>query len=221
MDQTDVASPGRSWTNGGQADGPRRGQHSPGVATGTSCSSGQLPAPADRGSTSHLQAAVDRDDAAGDVAGVVVGQESHRPGDLPGVAEAADGNGGDDLVEDVLGHGGHHLGVGVAGGDAVDGDAFAGDLEGEAFGEAEQSRFGGGVVGLADVAGLADHGAEGDDPAETVLQHVVEDRLGQVEGAGEVDAQDGVPVVDGRYAYRLDEGDAGEDDERVDRRAGR
>src|SRR5215212_8193888 len=86
---------------------------------------------------SHVLAAVDGVDLAGDEGRVRVGEEFDDAGDLVGFAEAADGDLGDDLVEGFLGDGLDHFGGDVAGCDGVDGDALAGGL-------------------LADVAGLAD-----------------------------------------------------------------
>ena len=80
-----------------------------------------------------------------------------------------------------------HLGGDVAGRDGVDGDALAGGLLREAHGQAEQAGLGGGVVGLADVAGLADDRADVDDAARSAVEHVLQDRPGQVERAGQVD----------------------------------
>ncbi len=55
--------------------------------------------------------------------------------------------------------------------------------------------FGRGVVGLADVARLADEGAHVDDLAPTLLRHVRQDRVHRVEGAVEVYLDHLVPVL--------------------------
>lgn len=91
-----------------------------------------------------------------------------------------------------------------------------GHLLGQALAQAEQAGLGRGVVGLADAAGLPDHRADVDDPAELALEHVVEDGLDHVERAREVDPQHRVPVLDGHLAHRLVHGDAGVVDQVVD-----
>src|ERR687894_716754 len=95
-----------------------------------------------------------------------------------------------------------------------------GGLLREAHGQAEQAGFGGGVVGLADVAGLADDRADVDDAARPAVEHVLQDRAGEVEGAGEVDLDDPVPVFDGHLADGLVQGDAGVVDQDVEAAVG-
>src|SRR4051812_39692356 len=168
----------------------------------------------------HVLAAVDGVDLAGDEGRFRVGEELHDAGDLVGFAEAPDGDLGDDLVEGFLGDGLDHLGGDVAGCDGVDGDALAGGLLGEAHGQAEQAGFGGGVVGLADVAGLADDRADVDDAARSAVEHVLQDRPRQVERARQVDLDDPVPVFDGHLADGLVQGDAGVVDQDVEAAVG-
>ena len=55
-----------------------------------------------------------------------------------------------------------------AGSDAVAVDALADEFGGEAFGEADESAFGGGVVGVEGFAALAGGGADEDDVASCV-----------------------------------------------------
>ncbi len=70
--------------------------------------------------------------------------------DLLGLAEAADRDLRQDaLLEHVLRHRLHHLGVDVAGADRVDGDAALGVLLRQRLGEADLAGLGGGIVGLA------------------------------------------------------------------------
>jgi hypothetical protein len=70
-------------------------------------------------------------------------------------------------------------------------------------------------IGLAERAGLPDDRADVDDPAEAPVEHVLQYGLNHVEGAGEVHAQHGVPVLDGHPANRLVHGDAGVVDQDV------
>src|SRR4051812_33115007 len=62
----------------------------------------------------HVLAAVGGVDLAGDESGVGVGEELDDAGDLVGLAEAADRDLGDDLVQGLLGDGLDHLGGDVA-----------------------------------------------------------------------------------------------------------
>src|SRR6476661_588863 len=156
----------------------------------------------------HVLAAVDGVDLAGDESGVGVGEELDDPGDLVGFTEAPGGDLGDDLLAGGPGNGGDHLRGDVAGRDGDDGDALAGGLLRQAHGQAEQTCLGRGVVGLADVAGLADDRADVDDAPGSAVEHVLQDRSGQVERTGEVHLDDAVPVVRGHPADGLVRGDA-------------
>ena len=86
--------------------------------------------------------------------------------------------------------------------------SLARGLQREAHRQAEQAGLGRGVVGLADVAGLADDRADVDDAAGPAVQHVLQDRPRQVEGAGQVDLDDVVPVLRGHLPDGLVQGDA-------------
>src|ERR1039458_60340 len=140
-----------------------------------------------RSDLSHLHAAVDGDDTAGDIAGVVLEQEPDRMGDLLGAPQSARGDVGLDPVERLFGNRGHHFGVDEAGSDAVHRDPAPGRLERQTFREAEQARLRCRVVGLANAAGLTDDGTDVDDATEAATNHVLEDRFGHVEGTREVD----------------------------------
>src|SRR6516162_11350694 len=132
----------------------------------------------------HVEAAVDGPDLPGDISGGVGGQEADHPGDLLGLAEPADRDLGPDLVQYLVRDGSQHSGGDEAGGDCVDGQPDAvpdgplcpADLEdglaGQRLGQPEQAGLGGGVVDLADVAGLADDRGYVDDPAGAALDHV-------------------------------------------------
>src|ERR1700761_7541264 len=105
---------------------------------------------------------------AGDVTGLFGGEEGYGVGDVLVGAGAGEG--------DVLGHGGllvgcedlGHGGLDISGSDGVDGDGAAGELAGEGLCEADESGLGGSVVGLAGLAGLADHRGDVDDAAPAV-----------------------------------------------------
>jgi hypothetical protein len=92
-------------------------------------------------SVSHVLPAVDREDLAGDEAGVRVGKEFDRAGDFLRFAKSADGDLRNHLVQGLLRHGGDHVGGDVARGHVVDGDPPAGGLLGERHREAEQPDF--------------------------------------------------------------------------------
>src|SRR5215831_9051664 len=134
---------------------------------------------------SHVHAAVDGPHLPGDVRGLVGRQEPGHPGDLLRLPEPAQRDLLAHPVQRLLGHVGHHVGGDVAGRDRVDGEPdpvahrLAGPVEledrllGQRLREAEQPGLGGGVVDLADVAGLADHRGHVDDPAGAALEHVL------------------------------------------------
>ncbi len=95
-----------------------------------------------------------------------------------GLAEPADRNAGDDLLQHVGRHGAHHVGVDIAGRDRVDGDALGGTFLRQRLGEAVDAGLGGGVVHLAVLPGLAVDRADIDDAAEIALAHAVDDDAG-------------------------------------------
>ena len=72
-----------------------------------------------------------------------------------------------------------------------------------------------GVVGLADVADLAGDAGDVDDASAAAVEHVHDRGFAHVEGAGEVDAQHFVPVVDAHLPDGTVDGDAGVVDEDV------
>ena len=59
-----------------------------------------------------------------------------------------------------------------------------------------------------------------DDAARSAVEHVLQDRPGQVERAGQVDLDDPVPVLDGHLADGLVQGDAGVVDQDVEAAVG-
>src|ERR1700738_4349863 len=184
-------------------------------------SRGCLPAPHPPDATappqlSHLDSAVHRENGARDVAGVVFTQKADHASHFRRCPQPSHRDPGDSLLEHLLRHGGDHLGVDETWSHAVDSDPLSGRFQGQGLGEADESRLGGYVVGLADVAGLPDHRGDVDDAAEPPLQHVVEDRLDHVEGAREIDSEDRGPILDCHLAHGLVHRDAGIVDEKVD-----
>jgi hypothetical protein len=69
---------------------------------------------------------------------------------------------------------------------------------------------------LADVADLAGDAGDVDDASAAAVEHVDDGGFAHVEGAGEVDAQDFVPVVDAHFPDGPVDGDAGVVDEDVE-----
>ena len=90
-----------------------------------------------------VAAAVDVDGGAGEVAGVVAGQEGDDGGDFVGGGHPADRDVAGEFGFLLVGGADADGGVDGAGGDGVDGDAAVGDLAGQGFGESEDG-------GLAD-----------------------------------------------------------------------
>eukprot|EP00966_Prymnesium_polylepis_P209844 4860143-Prymnesium_polylepis.2 len=77
----------------------------------------------------------------------------------------------------------------------VDGDAARRELARHRHGHADHARLGRGVVGLADVANLADDRRDVDDPARPLLEHELAGGLRREEDAVEVGVDDIVPLV--------------------------
>ena len=128
-----------------------------------------------------MRSAVDVNFLAGDVGGLLGGQEHDGVGHLLSLAGAAHGDAGDDGVGLLLGHALPDVGVDQAGAHAVGGDAILRDLPGQVLGEAQHRRLRGGVMGAAEdaAAPLAGDRAEGDDAAILLLLHDLAHRLGR------------------------------------------
>ena len=125
------------------------------------------------------------------------------------MAEPADRNAGDDLLQHVRRHRAHHVGIDVAWRDGVDGDAEARAFLGQRLGEAVDARLGRGVVDLAILAGLAVDAADIDDAAELGGAHAVEGQLAQVVAGAEVGIDHRIPHVASHACQRTVAGDAG------------
>ncbi len=116
----------------------------------------------------------------------------------------------------LVGEDGGHGGFDVAGCHGIHGYRPTGELAGEGFGEADETGFGGGVVGLAGLSGFAYYGGDIDDAAPPVFDHLRHDGLSHEEGSGEVGGEDVVPVF-ALHAHGEDvAGDSGVVDEDVD-----
>src|SRR6185437_7216175 len=120
-----------------------------------------------------------------------------------------DRNLGDDLGADVFGYFHDHLGLAVAGRHAVDGDALHRDFAGQRHREAVHAGLGRGIVGLAELAGLAVDRRDVDDAAECALGHAVDGVAAHVEHAVEVDVHQVAPLRRAHFLERGVAGDAG------------
>ena len=101
-------------------------------------------------------------------------------------------------------------------GDGVGLDVVLGALDGEHPGEPDEAHLGGAVVGLAEVAEDARRRRGRHDPPVALLAHVLPRRLGDVEGALQVDVDDRVEQVGRHVVERLVAQDAGVVDDDVD-----
>src|ERR1019366_2277709 len=142
----------------------------------------------------HIHAAVDGEHVPGDVGGLFAGQELHGAGDVLGLADAAERNLGEVLGLHFIGQDPRHVGLDVAGGDGVDGDAAAADLLGEGLGHGDHAALGGGVVGLPGGSRLSHHGGDIDDPSPAAAHHGGQHLLNATERAVQVDVEDQVPI---------------------------
>src|SRR3954466_9303381 len=88
-----------------------------------------------------------------------------------------------------------HVGLDEPGRHHVHCDAARGDFARDRLTEPDQARLGRGVVGLAGVAALPHHGADGHEAASTLLDHGLQGRLAQRERRRQIRRQHGVPVV--------------------------
>ena len=121
-----------------------------------------IPTPVSRRPLAYKNcSAVDVEDLAGDEAGEGGAEEEDGCGDLVDVGGTAEWDQGQQLLgrfglaEDSDGH----FGGDPSGGDAVAVDALGDEFGRKAFGEADESALGGGVVGVERFAALAGGGA--------------------------------------------------------------
>ncbi len=82
-----------------------------------------------------------------------------------------------------------HRRLDEAGGDEVHRDAAAGHFLRQRLGHADQPGLGGGVIGLAGIAGGADDGGDVDDPPGAAAQHAAQRRADQAEGRRQIDIE--------------------------------
>ena len=104
----------------------------------------------------------------------------------------------------------------VAGADGVAGDRLLGGLERDHLGEADDAVLGRDVGRLEGRGGQAVRRGDVDDPAPALRAHQRQRRGGGVEGRGEVDRDDLVPLLGREVGDRRDVLDAGVVDQDVD-----
>src|SRR5207248_3085310 len=134
-----------------------------------------------------------------------------------GLAKAADWDARDDLFQDVLRHRAHHLGIDIARRHSIDRDAARGALLRKGLGETVNAGFGGGVVDLAVLPGLAVNRADIDDAAEAAVAHALDHRPRHVEARRQVGLDDSVPLLETHAVDCRVAGDASVVDQHLDR----
>ena len=143
-------------------------------------------------------AAVNVEDQAVDEVGSLGGEEDSGAAQILGLAPALGrGLGNDELVKRMTAAVGLDLtqGCGLRGGDVAGSDAVALDvvlavLGGDVLGQHLQTALGSGVGGDSLAAQLAHHGADVDDLAAALLDHIGNDSLGDDEGGVQVNVDD-------------------------------
>ena len=143
----------------------------------------------------HRHAAIDHEHLAGDVAGVIGGEEEGRIGDILGLAEVGQRDAGEQGLAGLFGDGIGHVRGDEAGGDGIHCHLAAGNFLGHGLGEADDAGLGGGVVALAYVAGHAYDGGDVDDAAGGALHEGALQGFHKEEHALEVGGEHGVPVA--------------------------
>src|SRR5262245_20573487 len=102
-----------------------------------------------------MLAAVDRQRRAGDEARILIDEEGNASSDLLRLAEASNGDPGDDLAEYFLRNRGDHVRIDIARCDGVHRDVAPRAFLRERLGEAMDARFGGRIIDLAILPRLA------------------------------------------------------------------
>ena len=162
--------------------------------------------------------AADRDDLAGQVGGVVAGQEDHDVGDLPGLGRAPERLPADQLGQHFLAR---HLGQervhGQARRDRVDPDAVRGHVERGAAGQRHHPGLGRRVVRLAGLRAPAEHRGVVHHRSPVPLgDHLPQRRPGAPEGAVERDVEHPQPLLVGHVEDRAGAAEPGVVDQHVD-----
>ena len=143
------------------------------------------------------------------------GEEGHRVCHVLRLAGASLRDGLAHLGADSLRQSGGHIRGDEAGSHRVDGDVPAGQLLGEALGQADEARLAGGIVGLACVAPQTHHAAQVDDAAIALAHHPACGLLAAEERTLEVGVQDGIEVLLGKAEDEVVAGDARVVDENI------
>ena len=151
-------------------------------------------------------------------------QEDSGAAQVLGVAPACSGSlGNDELVKRMaaavrldLTQGRGLRGGDVAGSDAVALDVVLAVLGGDVLGQHLQTALGSGVGGNSLAAQLAHHGADVDDLAAALLDHIGNDSLGDDEGGVQVNVDDLTELGSGHLDHRDALDDAGVVDQHVD-----
>src|SRR3546814_1639271 len=127
-----MTPPAGSREDGGQTGWPAFWAERPAARAGAECVVRLANAFVTRRPPSiHMLSAIDAHRRSGDEAGFLAAQEGDAAGDLARLAEAADGDFGDDLFQHRGGDRGDHVGVDIAGGDRVDRHALLGAFRSE------------------------------------------------------------------------------------------
>src|SRR5712692_4765246 len=145
------------------------------------------------------------DDLAGHEVGQVRSHKEDGAGDFFGGGGAAERNyrGGHLLARFGLEDRNGHVGGDPAGGDRVHQNIVTGELGRKTFGEADDAAFGSAVVGVERFAPLPGGGADGDDFAGLLLDHLRDGEVDDGVDALEIDADHVVPLL---FGHLLDGG---------------
>src|SRR5579883_1279848 len=165
---------------------------------------------------SEVHAAVDVENVAGDIGGFVAGKEYDGGGNVAGTTHAAERNARLEVFLDLVWQDLCHGCLDKAWSDGVHGDITRGDFDADGLGEADQAGFSGNVIGLAGVAGLRDDAGDVDDAARARLHHRRQRLLDAEMRAGEVGANDGIPVLLFHAHGQAIAGDGGVVDENIE-----
>lgn len=120
---------------------------------------------------------------AGDVGGLVGSQEHESVGNVLELAKTAQGDPGDQGIDDLFGNRFHHVRLRDAKGHGVDADAFGAELSGQRARQAVYRKFGRGIGNAAGLDGNADHGGGGKDYAPASFCNIFRRGEGGVEHA--------------------------------------
>src|SRR5207247_1196205 len=172
--------------------------------------------PPERNSVLHVQSTVDVDHLTGDIGGLLIRQKEDRSGDLRRFRHASDGNGLDDLIQNLFWNLTRHGRFHESRGHRIDGDPLLCGFKREGLGEPDDRGLGRSIVGLSDFSFLYVDRTYSDVQYIATFEHLTDHRLRTIKTGRRVDRDHLLPLIRSHILERPIHGDPGVVHEDVD-----